>query len=97
MNIADVLAPEYVAVAHQMLARKGAQQDATIYELEIIAKSGERVALEVSTRLVFRGNVAIGVQGIGRDITERRRTQNALRETQSFFHTFMNNSPAIAF
>jgi PAS domain S-box-containing protein len=97
MNIADVLAPDYVTVARQMLARKAISEGATVYELEIIAKGGERVALEVSTRLVYRDNVPVAVQGIGRDITERKRTQDALRETQSFFHTFMNNSPAIAF
>lgn len=97
MNIADVLAPEYVDVARQMLARKAASEGATVYELQIIAKGGERVALEVSTRLVYCDDVPVGVQGIGRDITERKRTEGALRETQSFFHTFMNNSPAIAF
>jgi len=97
MNIADVLAPDYVRVARQMLARKAINEGATVYDLEIIAKGGERVALEVSTRLVYLGDTPIGVQGIGRDITERKRTQDALRETQTFFHTFMNNSPAIAF
>lgn len=97
MNIADVLAPEYVGVARQMLARKAINAGATVYELEIISKQGERVALEVSTRLVYRDDKPIGVQGIGRDITERKRTQDALRESQTFFHTFMNNSPAIAF
>lgn len=97
MNIADVVAPDYVGVARQMLARKAISEGATVYELEIISKSGERVALEVSTRLVYRGDKPAGVQGIARDITERKRTQDALRESQTFFHTFMNNSPAIAF
>jgi len=97
MNIADVVAPEYVQVARQMLARKALHDGATVYEIEIISKGGERVALEVSTRLVCRDNKPVGVQGIARDITERKRAQDALRETQSLFHTFMNNSPAIAF
>ena len=97
MNIADVVAPEHIGVARQMLARKTISEGATVYELEIIAKGGERVALEVSTRLVYRGDEPVGVQGIARDITERKRTADALRETQTFFHTFMNNSPTIAF
>lgn len=97
MNIADVLAPDYLGVARQMLARKAINAGATVYELEIIAKNGQRVALEVSTRLVYRGDKPAAVQGIARDITERKRTQDALRESQTFFHTFMNNSPAIAF
>jgi PAS domain S-box-containing protein len=32
-----------------------------------------------------------------RDITERKRAEEALRESQNLFESFMNNSPAIAF
>jgi PAS domain S-box-containing protein len=78
MNIADVLAPEYVAVARQMMARKTDALAPTVYELEIITKSGQRVRLEVSTRLILQGGKAVGVQGVGRDLTERKRSEEAL-------------------
>lgn len=78
MNIADVLAPEHVVVARQMMARKTDELAPTVYELEIITKSGQRVRLEVSTRLIFQGGKAVGVQGVGRDLTERKRSEEAL-------------------
>jgi PAS domain S-box-containing protein len=78
MNIADVLAPEYVEVARQMMARKTNEQAPTVYELEIITKHGQRVRLEVSTRLILQGGKAVGVQGMGRDLTERKRSEEAL-------------------
>jgi PAS domain S-box-containing protein len=80
MNIVDVLAPEYVATARQMLAQKTDDKAATVYELEIITKEGRRVRLEVSTRLICLDGKPIGVQGVGRDLTERKRSEEALAQ-----------------
>jgi PAS domain S-box-containing protein len=97
MKISDVLAPEFVDLARQMMAQKTLEQTPTVYQLEIIAKAGHRVRLEVSTRLVYKGTRPVAIQGIARDVTDRRRAEKALQETQTFFHSFMNNSPAVAF
>jgi PAS domain S-box-containing protein len=80
MNIADVLAPSSIDAARQMMARKAEENVATVYELELIAKDGRLVPLEVSTRLVYRNGKPIGVQGIARDISDRRVAQYALRQ-----------------
>ncbi|HSS21959.1 MAG TPA: PAS domain S-box protein [Pyrinomonadaceae bacterium] len=80
MNIIDVLAPEYVDVARGMIAQKTDGRTPTVYELEIITKAGRRVRLEVSTRLIYQDGQPIAVQGVGRDLTERRRTEEALTQ-----------------
>lgn len=80
MNIVDVLAPEYVEIARGMIAQKTDERTPTVYELEIITKSGRRVRLEVSTRLIFQDGQAVGVQGIGRDLTERKRSEEAFAQ-----------------
>jgi PAS domain S-box-containing protein len=80
MNIADVLAPEYVSIARQMIAQKTDEKLATVYELEIIAKDGRRVRLEVSTRLVYQDGKPAGVQGIGRDLSDRKRSEEVLAQ-----------------
>ena len=97
MNVADVIAPEYLNVAREMLAQKKSDSLSTVYELDIISKDRRRVRLEVSTRVIFRDGRAVGVQGIGRDLTERKRSEEALRESRAFFDSFMDNSPAVAF
>jgi PAS domain S-box-containing protein len=39
----------------------------------------------------------LGLLGMARDITERKRVEAALRESENRFKSFMDNSPAIAF
>ena len=80
MNIANVLAPEFVQVAREMIARKTDDKAATVYELEIITKGHRRVRLEVSTRLIYQDGKPVGVQGVGRDLTERKRSEEALAQ-----------------
>src|SRR5690349_19706346 len=97
MNVADVIAPEYLNLAREMIAHKAAENVSTVYEIDIISKKGRRVRLEVSTRLILRDGKPVGVQGIARDLTERKYSEEALRETQALFNSFMDNSPAVAF
>lgn len=85
MNLRDVVAPEWVEHARVMTTRKLTEDIPTTYEMDIIAKDGRQVSLELSTRLIRQKGVPIGVQGIGRDITERRRTEEALKASERRF------------
>jgi PAS domain S-box-containing protein len=82
LNLLQTVAPECVAKAQEMFRRKLAGEKITAYELDIVSKDGDRIPVEVNTRLVFRAGVPVGVQGIARDITERKRLEGALRESE---------------
>jgi PAS domain S-box-containing protein len=82
MSLAQTVAPEYLEKARSMLVRKLEENEETVYDLEIIAKDGRRIAVEVNTRLVYRNGIAVGVQGIARDITERKHLEAQLRQSQ---------------
>jgi PAS domain S-box-containing protein len=79
MNIADILTVKSLPVVQQMLERK-TDREPTRYEVEIVSKSGRRLTLEISSRLTYKGDEAVGIQGIARDISTRRRAEEALRE-----------------
>jgi len=82
MNISKVIAPEYRAISREMTERKIGGETKTTYELEIISKQGVRILLEVSTRLIFNMGRPVAVQGIARDITERRQFESHLLQSQ---------------
>lgn len=82
LGIADIVAPEYLETVRGMIARKADGDASTVYEVEIFAKDGRRVPLEVSTSILYENGIPAGVQGIARDITERRAAQDALSQSE---------------
>ena len=80
MKFSQWVAPEFQQVARRMVARQLAAESPVSQELEILAKDGSRVTLEVSNRLIFQQGKAIGIQGIARDISERKKTDEALQQ-----------------
>ena len=82
MNLHHLVAPTHLALARQMLANNCAGAASTTYELDIVTKGGQRVTLEVSTRLISQAGQPLEVQGIARNITERQLLEAQLRQAQ---------------
>ena len=76
LNWRELVAPEYVPLVEQMMARKLAGAEAiTFYELEIVTRDGRRIPVELSTQLIREDGRAVSILGIARDISERRRVE----------------------
>ncbi|MEN3328739.1 MAG: hypothetical protein V7638_3546 [Acidobacteriota bacterium] len=82
MRVSDVVPRSYLDEIHARLKKKLTDHSLTIYEVEAIRKDGSRVPIEVSSRLIYENGVAVAVQGSARDITERKRAEEALRASQ---------------
>jgi PAS domain S-box-containing protein len=80
MHIAQVVVPEHLALANQTTERQLAGETPPPYELEIRTKEGRRVPVELHTRLITHEGQPMGIQGIARDISERKRAEEALRQ-----------------
>src|SRR4030095_6806170 len=80
MNITEMLTPDSLAAGERMLSDQAATPERTNYEVDIVSKTGRTLTLEVSNKLITKGSEPIGIQGIARDISTRRRAEEALRE-----------------
>jgi two-component system, cell cycle sensor histidine kinase and response regulator CckA len=82
MSIFNIIAPEYIEMARQMITQKIIGGGESVYNLEIITKNGKRVALEVNSWIIYEGTTPVGVRGIARDVTERKQLETQLRQAQ---------------
>lgn len=64
MNIADLLDPEIAGRVHEQIIREAGERIGTVHEVDLIARDGRRIPLEVSTRAVLRDGKTIEVQGV---------------------------------
>jgi PAS domain S-box-containing protein len=78
-NFLEFIAKEHIELARDSFSTKLAKKGATSYELDFIAKDGRRVPVEISSRAIHENGVLVGVQGIVRDVTERKLAQDALQ------------------
>jgi diguanylate cyclase (GGDEF)-like protein/PAS domain S-box-containing protein len=92
MNIAHLVAPEHLDAARQMMHKTLRGENAR-GDLEIVAKDGRRVLLEVSHRLLLHGGMPVGAHVIARDITNRRRMEALERDRLEILEMIATRQP----
>ena len=70
--------PEDLPLAMDLLARALDGEPIPAFELRILASSGEYLTAEITASPLREGGQVVGVMGIGRDVTERKRAQRDL-------------------
>lgn len=83
MNIFQLVPHEYHGLIEQHLAlglTATSDLASRTFEVEIIGPDQSRLPIEVSTRFIYENGLPAGVQGIARDITERRRIEDVRTE-----------------
>ena len=96
-TIEQIVAPECQDDLKQMREVALAQGEAPARELELVTKSGRRRYVEMYVRATFKDNKPVGLHCIARDITERKQTEAALRESEAMYHSLVEHLPAGVF
>jgi PAS domain S-box-containing protein len=80
LNMSQLIDPEYLPVAQDNLKKKiqGVAEKTGPYELLTYTKDGSPVWVEVNTRAIKKDGRPVGIQGILRDITERKEMEEKL-------------------
>jgi PAS domain S-box-containing protein len=95
-SIAEFVPPEIWDRTRAMLAAKLGGEESTKYEVEVFGPDKRRMTWEINSRLTRDSNGApSGLHAIGRDVTERRRSENELRESEERFRIAADSSPAL--
>jgi PAS domain S-box-containing protein len=89
------VAPEYLPLVCANLAKKLADGEQTAYEIEVIARDGRRVPVELSSAVIFKHGVPVGIQGIARDITKRKRAEDDLRQQKEILQKIFDHIPVM--
>ena len=79
-NIIDLMAEDYRASARQWLDQVVKGAEVPTAEWDFVNHAGHRVKLEISLRLIEQDGRIVEVEGIARDITERRRLEREILE-----------------
>jgi PAS domain S-box-containing protein len=82
LRFTDLVVPEHHGRVEDMLAETVQSGEGTTFEADLITRNGSRVTLEFDTHRVNLRNGQFGVQAIGRDVTERKLTEAALRRAK---------------
>jgi PAS domain S-box-containing protein len=61
------------------------------YELEYITSDGSKLIVEVNTKPIYKDGKIIGLQGISRNITERKKAEEKLRESEMQLRNVLNS------
>lgn len=83
LNFVDLLDEEQMPLAKKTMAeiiKSGHQKEPTQYKLK--RKDGGHVWVETEASLIYKKGVPYGILGIARDITEYKKTEHALRESE---------------
>jgi len=97
-TIWDFLAPECHEFIKEKIQKRMHGEDIPSYEAWIINKDGSRTPFEVvTTTIIDESGKIVGVQGISRDITLRKRAEDALRESEEKFRQMAENIKEVFF
>jgi PAS domain S-box-containing protein len=78
-HFSEFMTPEEARQVQRQLQKKLESAVETTYEIEIINRKGRHVPVEISSRLIIERGVPVGVQGCVRDISEKKKSQEAAR------------------
>ncbi len=87
-----ILAPSTRGIDRRLLEMKPSSGNVATSDCEFVTKDGRRLLVETSLRVTWKDGRPQSIQGIGRDITERKRAEEALQQSEQKFRSLVEQS-----
>jgi len=94
-DLAEFLAPSSPSRAQSLRERSISPGEPTTAEVHIVAADGQVTVLDVKTRPIVADGTVRGFQGVGRDVTERRRIEQMKADFLAMITHDMKNPVSI--
>jgi len=91
-SFAELVHPDDLTKAVETFQQTMRGETPPPYELRIRTKSGDYLVGEFTSKPLIEKGEVIGELGIARDITERKRAEEALRESENRYYTLFENA-----
>ncbi len=95
LNLMDILSPCCVEMCQKNFAKVIEGQPVSGIETVVRTKDGREVILEGGCTCKFQDGKPVAARGIFRDVTERKRMEQALRDSEERLRTLINATPDI--
>jgi PAS domain S-box-containing protein len=91
-SFAPLVHPDDLAFAIETFQKAMRGETLPPYELRILSKAGEYLIGEFTSKPLTENGKIVGELGIVRDITEHKKAEQALQESEDFFRSVVENS-----
>jgi two-component system cell cycle sensor histidine kinase/response regulator CckA len=82
LNLKSLVAPEHLNLCSQMMQRILNEEPLQHFEISLLRKDGRKVLLQASARLIYSNGERHSIQGMARDVTERRQLETMVQQSQ---------------
>ncbi len=89
---AGIIAPEFLDLVRFEFRRRLEGVSEKSYEIEVVDAVGDRVPVEINSQILYVDGRIVGVQGIGRDIRQRKALEKELVATKNHLQSIIDSA-----
>ncbi len=93
MHVVEIIVPEHRSRLQRIWNHLLTGQTQPMFEAKIIARDGSRMLLELSANLIYLDGLPVAIEGIGRDITSRKKAERELRDSEERYRSLFDFNP----